>query len=77
MKRNYLYIAFCALGAIFSSCSDWFDITPKTDVKAEDFFETENGFESALAGAYLTLPPQRILWFQLYFRIARQAGHVL
>lgn len=55
MKRNYLYIAFCALGAIFSSCSDWFDISPKTDVKAEDFFETENGFESALAGTYLTL----------------------
>ncbi len=35
-----------------SSCEDWFDIDPKTDVKAEDFFETENGYYSALQGIY-------------------------
>lgn len=56
MKYNNLYIILCILGVtIFSSCSDWFDISPKTNVKAEELFETENGFQSALAGIYVSM----------------------
>ena len=36
MKHNKLHIVFCAAAtALFCSCSDWFDITPSTDIKAE------------------------------------------
>lgn len=41
--------------ATLSSCSDWFDISPKTDIKADDFFSQESGFTSALAGIYITM----------------------
>lgn len=59
MKHNKLHIVFCtAAVALLCSCSDWFDITPKTDIKAEDLFETESGFQSALAGIYIGLTDQ-------------------
>lgn len=40
---------------LLCSCSSWFDISPKTDVKAEELFETENGFQEALAGIYVSM----------------------
>ena len=59
MKHNKLHIVFCAAAtALFCSCSDWFDITPSTDIKAEDLFETESGFQSALAGIYIGMTNQ-------------------
>lgn len=35
-----------------AACSDWVNISPKTDIEAEKFFSTENGFKSALIGIY-------------------------
>lgn len=59
--KNKIYkilIASFLFGALIS-CSDWFDISPKTNVKADELFETESGFMSALAGIYvsMTFPP--------------------
>ena len=34
------------------ACSDWVDVNPKTEVEADDFFRTEDGFKSALIGVY-------------------------
>lgn len=57
MKLRSLYIiGVLALSSVsLSSCSDWFDVSPKTDVKAEELFETPEGFESALAGIYISM----------------------
>ena len=56
MKFRLLYIGVIAVAsACLTSCSDWFDVSPKTDVKAEELFETPEGFESALAGIYISL----------------------
>lgn len=35
-----------------TSCEDWFDVSPKADVKAEDLFQQESGFRDALIGVY-------------------------
>ncbi len=51
MKTNIFILTLFGVLAL-SSCEDWFDIDPKTDIKAEDFFETANGFQSALQGVY-------------------------
>ena len=40
---------------VFSSCDEWLDVTPNTDVPAKDLFTTENGFTSALAGLYIVM----------------------
>src|SRR3712207_8738860 len=59
MKRHNNAIKFLSLfliGAfLFSSCSDWFDESPKTDLKADKMFENEEGFQNALTGIYLLL----------------------
>lgn len=41
-----------ALTPVFTSCEDWFDVQPKTEVKADDLFDTEGGFKRALIGIY-------------------------
>lgn len=43
------------LAISLTSCSDWFDVSPKTDVKADELFQTAEGFESALAGIYISM----------------------
>ena len=54
--KNRLYIISTILaGALtFSSCTDWLDVSPKTNIPAEELFETENGYMSALAGIYIS-----------------------
>ena len=39
MKANRIIIALVMLMAGMSSCQDWFDVSPKADVKAEDIAE--------------------------------------
>ena len=56
MKLKSLYTGALALAVLcLTSCSDWFDVSPKTNVKAEELYETPEGFESALAGIYILL----------------------
>lgn len=52
MKKNIIQI--CLLVAVFcsASCSDWFDVSPKADVKIEDLFKSEAGFRDVLIGGY-------------------------
>lgn len=38
-----------------SSCEDWLDVKPKTEIDSDDLFSTEDGFKSSLAGIYTAL----------------------
>lgn len=40
------------VGMAFAGCEDWFDVSPKTEMKADDMFLDERGFRDALTGAY-------------------------
>lgn len=51
MKKIVLACSWIVVMAV-SACSDWVDVSPKTDVKSEDFFTSEDGFKSALIGIY-------------------------
>ena len=51
MKRLNI-LSWIFLGMFFSSCSDWLDVSPKTELKSEVLYTTENGFKSALTGIY-------------------------
>lgn len=52
MKKYYIYLLLIVAIPVLSSCSDWFDVSPKSQVKADDLFETEEGFKRALIGVY-------------------------
>ncbi|MFR3332056.1 MAG: RagB/SusD family nutrient uptake outer membrane protein [Odoribacter splanchnicus] len=36
-------------------CSDWLDVRPRTEMKEEDMYATEEGFKNVLIGAYIRL----------------------
>ena len=77
MKKG-LYIIILSLVAMLSlgSCADWFDISPKTDVKAEDLFETENGFLSSLAGIYVLMTDEAVYGRDLSFGLVEQLAQM-
>lgn len=52
MKR-YIVISLSIL--LFSSCSDWLDVKPKTMVEEEEAFSREIGFKEALTGVYIKM----------------------
>lgn len=54
MKRIiYMFLALATLN--LCACQEWLDVSPKTEIKKSELFETETGFENALAGSYLLL----------------------
>lgn len=56
MKKICLIIIAMALTA----CEDWFDVSPKTEMKADDMFQDERGFRDALIGAYTLMTADQI-----------------
>lgn len=43
-----------------TSCSDWLNVSPKADMKAEDLFSTQNGFRDALIGIYASMSTKEL-----------------
>lgn len=76
--KNSLYTILLLLTTLFTlgSCSDWFDISPKTDVKAEDLFESENGFLSSLAGIYVLMTDETVYGRDLSFGLVEQLAQM-
>ena len=40
---------------VFTSCENWLDVEPKTEIEVGTMFETEQGFKDALFGCYTLL----------------------
>lgn len=76
MKNIYLLIACLAGFVSFSSCSDWFDVSPKTDVKASELFETEYGFQSALAGIYVYMTAGEVYGHDMSYGLVEQMSQL-
>lgn len=66
MKR-LKYLLVC-LGILhLTSCQNWFDVSPKSNVKAEDLFARESGFRDVLTGVYSLLSSTQLYGQQLTF----------
>ena len=46
-----LLLAIC----FFTSCEDWLDVSPKSQIKEEDHFSREGGYKDQLTGIYTAL----------------------
>ena len=67
MKKINLFIGIFIMMMGFSSCDDWFDVSPKTDIKADDLFQDENGFRDVLTGVYSLMTTTQTYGCQLTF----------
>lgn len=64
MKIRY-YIAILICTVLFSSCKDWLDVYPKSEITADKVFESEDGFYSALAGLYVKMSDEKFYGFDM------------
>lgn len=60
-------IGLLIAAAGMSSCSEWFDVSPKADVKAEDLLNEENGFRDVITGVYSLMTTENTYGKQLTF----------
>lgn len=66
--RNRLsVVALCLWCAALSSCNDWLDVSPKTQIKSDDNFSTEQGYKDALTGVYLQMASTNIYGQELTY----------
>lgn len=54
MKEKFKYIVAMVLVACMG-CSDWLDVKPRTEMREDEVFQTEDGFKQALIGAYIQM----------------------
>ncbi len=50
MKNQLIYVLMFLMS---TSCSEWLDVAPESEVKADKLYETETGFKDALIGVYI------------------------
>jgi hypothetical protein len=54
--KKYTYILFLIFASMtISSCNDWLNVKPDTQVEEDDMFKSYQGYRSALTGCYMTL----------------------
>lgn len=50
-----IYIGMCLLLGGLTSCNNWLDVKPETEMTLEELYAEQQGFQDALTGAYLNL----------------------
>lgn len=51
--KNKLILMLCILCCGLISCNEWLNVKPQTEVGLDDMYESQQGFQDALIGAYL------------------------
>ena len=78
--KSCTIVLCCLVLFVATSCSDWFDVSPKTDVKAKELFSTEAGFESSLTGIYLLMTDRDVyggdMSYGLLDQLAQQYDYI-
>lgn len=58
--KKVISILFFGAMLTFSSCESWLDVEPKSEIKWNTMFETEQGFKDALLGCYSGLSEKNL-----------------
>ncbi len=59
MKKIYNILIICFL-ATLTGCSDWLDVNPRSQIKSEILYETEDGYKKALNGVYIQMADAKL-----------------
>lgn len=60
MKKSSKILLVLMFALIFSSCESWLDVSPKTEIKSDNNFESEQGYKDALTGIYLLMTSESL-----------------
>ena len=70
MKRLCNILCALLLLGTMTSCEDWLDVDPKSEVKSDVMFQSVSGFKDALTGIYLLMSDQDLYGRDVYKRQA-------
>lgn len=59
----------------FSSCNDWFDVTPKSEIRGEDHYSTVTGFQQSLIGCYVAMTDDNLYGKYLSWHMVEILAH--
>ena len=71
-RRNILGVLL--LATLSTSCQDWLDVSPETEVKYDDLFSYKNGFKDQLTGVYTSLCTEDLYGAHLTFGMLDALG---
>lgn len=75
MKNSiYKWVAVLALFSL-GSCENWLDVSPRTQVRQDILFSTEEGFMEALNGVYIDLTSEKLYGMNMTFVIPEYMAH--
>jgi len=63
------------LWLVFSSCSDWLNVNPQTEIKETELFKDEAGFKSALTGVYIQMAEEELYGKNMSFYLPELLAH--
>ena len=71
MTSCLLLLATC----FFTSCNDWLDVNPKSQIKEEDHFSREGGYKDQLTGIYTAMTTQQMYGLNMGIGFAEVLSH--
>lgn len=71
MKLNKLIIIFLSV-LMFTSCSEWLDVTPLGEIEADEQINTAQGFQEILDGAYIAIARPQLYGKELSFGLVEE-----
>ncbi|MCA5006572.1 RagB/SusD family nutrient uptake outer membrane protein [Sphingobacterium bovistauri] len=75
IKHKFIYIIVAAGLLMTTSCEKWLDVEPKSQVKANELFDTEDGFKEALAGVYTILTEKALYGREMTYGMMGVLSH--
>lgn len=55
MKKIHYIAAAFAFASLTTGCNDWLDVTPRSEIKSDILYQSEDGYKQALNGAYIKM----------------------
>ena len=73
IRNKFIYKSACMLLMLagMTSCNDWLDVQPASQVEDTELFETETGFKEALSGVYSSMLSESTYGKEMTFKAAK------
>ena len=67
MKKLHIYLLLL-LGLLVSSCNDWLDVKPRTQVRNDEMYDSYKGFKDALTACYIKMNDRKLYGIMSLYR---------
>lgn len=74
MKKSIKYTILSAALFGLVSCENWLDVTPPSEIRAEDHYSTAEGFQQTLLGCYIAMSQKELYGENLSWHMVEMLG---